>query len=128
MDFEGLQFTPPVAVNHLIPNIVPTISTRAESAYDVIMESIKEFENTLDDDHEVGMLLASFGQSLLLAVESVEVGDGSTLIFIGRLNDQRTTLIQSISQLNFLLMAVPKQDPTKPARRIGFSFEETDSE
>lgn len=50
----------------------------------------------------------------------------STLIFYGTVGGQEATLIQHMSQLNFLLMSVPKADPEKPARRIGFALSSED--
>ena len=83
------------------------------------MERIKEFEGTLDD-HEVAVRLASFGQSITMSVTDIGYSNPSTLCFLRLIGDQRATLIQHMSQLNFLLLAVRKADPEKPPRRIGF--------
>lgn len=93
----------------------------ADYSYEVIMERIKEFEDTLDNDHEVALRLASFGQSITLSVVDIGYSNPSTLVFHGYVGDQPATLIQHMSQLNFLLLAVKKADPEKPPRRIGFS-------
>lgn len=93
----------------------------ADYSYEVIMDRIKEFEDDLDDDHEVAIRLASFGQSITLAVTDIGYSNPSTLIFYGYVGDQPATLIQHMSQLNFLLLAVKKASPEKPPRRIGFS-------
>ena len=93
----------------------------ADYSYEVIMERIKEFEDTLDTDHEVALRLASFGQSITLSVVDIGYSNPSTLVFHGYVGDQPATLIQHMSQLNFLLLAVKKADPEKPPRRIGFS-------
>ena len=95
--------------------------TLADYSYEVIMERIKEFEDTLDNDHEVALRLASFGQSITLSVVDIGYSNPSTLVFHGYVGDQPATLIQHMSQLNFLLLAVKKADPEKPPRRIGFS-------
>lgn len=84
------------------------------------MERIKEFEDTLDEDHEIALRLASFGQSITLSVVDIGYSNPSTLVFHGYVGDQPATLIQHMSQLNFLLLAVKKADPEKPPRRIGF--------
>lgn len=97
----------------------------ADYSYEIIMEQIKDFEAELDDDHEVAVLLASFGQSITLSVTDVGYANPSTLIFYGRTSDgSRATLVQHLSQLNFLLVAVPKAIPGKPPRRIGFTARE----
>lgn len=93
----------------------------ADYSYEVIMERIKEFEDDLDDEHEVALQLASFGQSITLAVTDIGYSNPSTLVFYGYVGDKQATLIQHMSQLNFLLLAVKKAEPEKPPRRIGFA-------
>ena len=78
--------------------------TLANTQYEIIMKQISEFEKNLDDEHEVALKLCNFGQSILLNVTD-----------IGYHNPH---LIQHINQISFLLMAVPKSNPDKPARRI----------
>lgn len=90
----------------------------ADYTYEIIMEQIKEFEDDLDDDHEVAIKLASFGQSVTMAVSEIGYANPSTLMFYGYVGDQFATLVQHVSQLNFLLLAAKKQDPAKPARRV----------
>jgi len=92
----------------------------ADTQYKIIMEHIKDFEDQLDDDHEVAIKLASFGQSILLAVVDIGYSNPFTLVFYGYVEGQPATLIQHMSMLNFLLMAVKKKEPDKLPRRIGF--------
>lgn len=92
----------------------------ADYTYEIIMEEIKDFEDQLDDDHEVALRLASFGQSITLAVHEIGYANPSTLTFYGYVGNQPATLIQHVNQLSFLLLAVKKPDPEKPPRRIGF--------
>lgn len=107
------------------PINVEAISARnynmADYSYELIMEQIKDFEDELDEDHEVAVKLTSFGQSVTMSVENIGYANPSTLFFHGFVGDQKATLIQHMSQLNFLLVAVKKSDPVKPARRIGFA-------
>ena len=93
----------------------------ADYSCEVILNRIKEFENSLDEEHEVAIMLASFGQSITLAVTNIGYSNPSTLVFYGYVGDQPATLIQHMSQLNFLLLAVKKDSPEKPPRRIGFA-------
>ena len=106
-------------------NIVSAINVDkykyADYSYQVILERIKEFEEELDDEHEVAIMLASFGQSITMSVIDIGYSNPSTLVFYGYVSNQRATLIQHMSQLNFLLVAVKKSDPEKPPRRIGFA-------
>ena len=93
----------------------------ADYTYEIIMERIKEFEDELDDEHEIALKLASFGQSVTLAVTGIGYSNPSTLVFYGFVGDQPATLIQNMNQLNFLLLAVKKAEPERPPRRIGFA-------
>lgn len=100
----------------------------ADYQYEILMKFIKEFEDELKDDEEVALQLASFGQSILLQVTDIGYHNPSLISFYGYVNNQWSQLVQHVNQLNFLLMAVPKADPDKPAKRIGFIAEENDSE
>lgn len=93
----------------------------ADYTREIVMKRIAQFEKELDNEHEVGLKLASFGQSITMSVTSIGYSNPSTLVFRGFVGDQPATLIQHISQLNFLLLAVKKADPEKPPRRIGFA-------
>lgn len=92
----------------------------ASSFYEIIKNRIADFENNLDDEHEVAIKLSSFGQSITLYVTDIGYSNPSTLIFYGFVNGQDATLIQHVSQLNFLLISVKKDDVGRPVRRIGF--------
>ena len=113
---ETAQYAPPP-----LEVISPRDYNLADYSYEVILERIKYFEYSLDDEHEVAVKLASFGQALTLSVTDIGYSNPSTLVFHGYVGDQPATLIQHMSQLNFLLVAVKKSDPEKPPRRIGFS-------
>lgn len=45
----------------------------ADYQYELLCKDINEFQNALDDDHEVGLQLASFGQSVLLNVTDIRL-------------------------------------------------------
>lgn len=57
-----------------------------------------------------------------MSVEHIGYEEPNTLIFYGYIGDQPATLIQHMSQLNFLLLASKKADPEKPARRVKMGF------
>ena len=67
------------------PNVREAISANAycyaDYSYKVIMERIKEFETGLDDEHEVAVKLASFGQAITMSVSDIGYSNPSTLIF-----------------------------------------------
>lgn len=97
----------------------------ADYQYDILKKSIAEFENGLNDEQEVALQLASFGQSVVMQVTDIGYSNPSLIHFYGYVNGARAELIQHLSQLSFLLTVVPKSDPEKPARRIGFVDEES---
>lgn len=92
----------------------------ADYQYECIMENIAEFEEDLDDEHEIALKLTHVGQAITLIVTDIGYHNPSLLYYYGFVNDQKATLIQHVSQINFLLVSVPKQEPDKPPRRIGF--------
>ena len=85
-------------------------------------EYCKEFDDQLDAEHEIGARLVSYGPSVMLYVESISYYNPSLICFDGVLDDGKTPvqLIQNVSQINFLLMALPKKDPNKPKHPFGF--------
>lgn len=100
----------------------------ADYQYEVIIERIREFEKDLDDDHEIALKLASFGKHITLNVTKIGYNNPSIIVFNGYVEGNRATLIQHISQLSFLLVSVPKSEPDKPPRRIGFDLHSTTNE
>ena len=104
--------------------IDPRNYENADYQYEVICKHLKQFQDKLDDEHEVGLQLASFGQSVLLNVVEIGYSNPSLIHFYGYVNGNKAHLIQHVNQLNFLMMSVPKSDPDKPARRIGFKTDD----
>ena len=94
----------------------------ADYQYEVIIERIREFEKDLDDDHEIALKLASFGKHITISVTDIGYNNPNIIVFNGYVEGNRATLIQHISQLSFLLVSVPKSEPDKPPRRIGFDL------
>lgn len=119
--FQELQESVLPSNTYSFSSLEPLPSS-ARVSCEIIMEHIKKFENTLDNDHEVAIKLASFGQSITLSVIRIGYSDPNTLVFYGYVGEQPATLIQHMSQLNFLLLAAPKADPKKPVRRVKLGF------
>lgn len=92
----------------------------ADWQYEKICEEIKEFQDELDDEHEVALMLTNFGQSIVMNVTSLGYQNPCLIYYYGDVNGNHCQLIQHVSQISFLLMAVKRSDPNKPARRIGF--------
>ena len=102
---------------------LPTQHMWADSQFEILKKYITEFEAGLDDEHEVGVMLTNFGQSVLMSVTNITYEYSVLMVFKGFVNGRKATLIQHINQLNFLLTTVEKE-PDRPKRRIGFNTEE----
>lgn len=95
--------------------------TKADWQYEVILKEIKDFEKNLDNDHEVALKLASFGQSITMSVTEIGYQNPCLIYYYGYVNGKYCQLIQHVSQISFLMIAEPKSDPLKnPRRVIGF--------
>ena len=95
----------------------------SDTQFEIIKKYIQEFEETLDKEYVVGVMLTNFGQSILMQVEEITYEKSVVLVFKGLVNGKKSTLIQHINQLNFLLTALPIEDE-KPKRKIGFIIPE----
>lgn len=95
-------------------------TTYASYQYELLKEEIKDFESTLDQDHEAMLLLSSFGQSVAMLVEEIRYANPSIIIFDGIVNDKPSTLIQHVNQLSFLITSVEKPAERSRPHRIGF--------
>ena len=88
-------------------------------ACEALHKYVQGFEHELDDDHEVGVRLVSFGSELRFHVHQIGFSKPNIVTFYGvTSNNEKVQLVQHISQLSFLLMAVNKIEE-KPCR-IGF--------
>ena len=109
----------------IIPNIealdLPTYHMWSVTQFNIIKQKIQEFEETLDEEHEVALMLTNFGQSILMQVTEISCEKSVVLIFKGYVNGQFSTLIQHINQLSFLLTST-KIEPEQPRRKIGFKY------
>lgn len=91
----------------------------SDTQFELIKQYIENFEESLDTEYEVGLMLTNFGQSVLMQVAEISYEKSVMLVFKGQVNGRPATLIQHISQLNFLLTSVDKKSD-KPRRKIGF--------
>jgi hypothetical protein len=99
-------------------------SSPAESVFRRLVAYIREFEAELDSGHEIGGRMVSFGSAVQFHI--VDMGYwGPDLITFDGVDDSghRVKLIQNISQLNVLLVTMPKLQPEAEPRRIGFLLE-----
>ncbi len=92
----------------------------AEWAYERLILYIQNFEETLDNEHEVAMGFTG-GDAGVLRIEGMGFFDPDMITYYG--TDQsgaKTQLVQHISQLNVMFRAQPKAVQQEPATRIGF--------
>lgn len=86
-----------------------------------LVDYINEFDEQLDQEHEVGMRLVSFGQSIQFAVRDIGYYNPKLICFYGELdNGSKVQLIQHVNQISFLLLALPRANPSSPKQPIGF--------
>lgn len=92
----------------------------AEWAYERLILYIRNFEEQLDNEHEVAMGFAG-GDTGVLRIEGMGFFDPDIVTFYGRdATGGRTQLVQHVSQLSVMLRAMPKAVKTAEPMRIGF--------
>jgi hypothetical protein len=92
----------------------------AEWAYERLILYIQNFEQQLDNEHEIAMGFAG-GDAGVLRIEGMGYFDPDIVTFYG--SDEtgaKTQLIQHVSQLSVILRALQKEPEQIEAKRIGF--------
>ncbi len=96
----------------------------AQWAYERVVLYLKNFEEQLDNEHEVAMGFTG-GDAGVLKIEGMGYFDPDIVTFYGRdPAGGRTQLVQHVSQLNVMLRAVPKAVEDAKPNRIGFRLVE----
>lgn len=96
----------------------------AEWAYERLILYIQNFEEQLDNQHEVAVGFTG-GTAGVLRIEGIGYFDPDIVTFYGTdPSGAKTQLIQHVSQLGVTLRALPKEEKEDPPRRIGFRLEE----
>lgn len=103
-----------------VPLETPASRSYADTQFQIIKKYVTAFYNSLDHDHNVGVILTNFGSTVVMEVTSIGFENPVLMVFRGYVNGNPSTLIQHVSQINFLLTAI-KREPDKPKRQIGFS-------
>lgn len=92
----------------------------ARWAYERIIMYLKNFEESLDDEHEVAMGFTG-GDAGVLRIEGMGYYDPDIVTFYGSdPTGAKTQLIQHVTQLNVMLRTLPKAVETAEPTRIGF--------
>lgn len=99
---------------------LPASRSYSDTQFEIIKKYVLDFQSSLDKDHDVALLLTNFGQSVIMEVTEIGYEESVLMVFRGYVNGKMSTLIQHISQLNFLITSVSK-NPKKPRRKIGFT-------
>lgn len=75
----------------------------AEWMYERLMSTIGDFEKTLDEEHEVGVRLVTFGAAMVLHIERLGYWGPDIITFHGveMGTTNKVQLVQHLSQLSF---------------------------
>lgn len=102
---------------------------RASEFHKRLMFYIKEFDDSLNQDEEVGIRLVSFGQAVQFVVHRIGYYNPKIISFYGETADgSKIQLIQHVNQISFLLQSVKRKHPDQPKRSIGFSHDQEEEE
>lgn len=90
---------------------------------DRLLDYIKEFEDSLSEDEEIGGRLIHFGTDTIFHITSIGYHGPDLVCFYGiGVQGERLQLVQHMSQVSVLFVALPKTGAAP--RRIGFRIEE----
>lgn len=95
---------------------------KAEYFCELIAKDIKDYESSLSENQTVVMRLGSFSQNVEFRVAEIDHHGPNIMKFRGTVDGQPATLIQHVSQINYLLTSAEK-DPNqawKPIKVRGF--------
>lgn len=125
--FDLNKIYEPFDISKFSPQVVevdsPMQHVWASEQFKIIKDYIEDFEKSLDKEHEVGIMMTHFGQSIVMHVTEISYKDPVLIIFKGLVNGRLSTLIQHINQLNFLLTSLEIL-PDTPKNKIGFAVEQ----
>lgn len=112
------------AADQPVPEAVRNTPTDQKSparwAYERIIMYLQNFEESLDNEHEVAMGFTG-GDVGVLRIEGMGYFDPDIITFYGSdPTGAQTQLIQHVTQLDVMLRALPKQQERSKPRRIGF--------
>lgn len=97
------------------------LGSTAEQVARNLYNEIQRYQASISDTEDVAMQLVQFNQSVTILVRKIGYSGYNLVCFHGEdTGGKPLELIQHVQQLNFLLMVVPKPEPEKPKRQIGF--------
>lgn len=93
----------------------------AQIVAESLHQEILNYQSKLSDIKDVAISIVKFNESITIFVDSIGYIGYNLVRFGGKDSSGKPLeLIQHVSQLNFLLMVVPKPSPEVPKRKIGF--------
>lgn len=96
----------------------------AQWAYERLVLYIQNFEEQLDNEHEIAIGFTG-SDAGVLRIEGIGFYDPDIVTFYGSdQNGAKNQLIQHVSQLNVMLRALPREAGSKAPTRIGFRLAE----
>ena len=87
--------------------------------YDLIVKYLKQFEQKLDDSHELWIKFPAYDSSFSLK-ETVNGADEFIAFDLRSEDNEHFSVIQSYSQLNFAVFAKPRTVTDKQGKSMGF--------
>ena len=87
--------------------------------YSHIVEYLKAFEHTLDDNHEVWITFPDYNSSFLLSA-TLTGGDMFIAFELLSMDGESCSVIQNYSQLNFAVFSKRRNNLDRPKQKIGF--------
>jgi Family of unknown function (DUF6173) len=103
------------------PMLVNAENNYASEFHKRLVKWIDDFDASLDEKHEVGLRLVSFGQTVTFHLQNLRYWNPSLISFSGTTETGAPVeLIQHVSQISLLLMKMPRLEPEKPKRPLGF--------
>ena len=101
----------------------PINQNLASEFYKRLVNKINLFNESLDDEYEVGVRLINFGQTITFHLQDMDYLNPSLITFLGETEtNERVELIQHISQISILLMKLRRKDPSQPKHPFGFTI------
>jgi len=106
------------SINHLAE--ISRASTAREFCARIHTQ-MKKFDEALDQAHEIGMMLVTFGEAIIIHVARQGYHNPSLIFFHGVTEDgNEVQLVQHVSQTSFVLVKLPRLHPDEPKRPFGF--------
>ena len=101
-EFDRIRIPPNPLVEHAKDNY-------ASEFHDRLSSWIRTFDQGLDENHEVGIRLVSFGQTVTFHLTDIGFWNPSLISFNGfGENGEPVELIQHVSQISILLTKLPR--------------------